>query len=67
MKLAAGPDVRTQTELAMAYRKVDAEDDTLLGSLTEALGTHPMIIRRIEELRKYAKSNQYRRLMGRLN
>ena len=41
VKLAAGPQADTQMELAQAYRQIDAEDDTLLGSLNEVLATHP--------------------------
>lgn len=63
IKLAAGPQANTAVELAQAYRQVDAEDDTLMGSLNEALSTHPMLIRRINEIRRYAATQQYRRLL----
>ncbi len=35
---------------------------SLRGSLGEALSSHPMLIRRINELRRYAASAQYQRL-----
>ena len=60
IKLAAGPRARTSADLERAYRQIDAEDDTFLGSLGEAMGTHPMLIRRIQELRRYATSSKYR-------
>jgi Zn-dependent protease with chaperone function len=63
IKLAAGPQANTAAELAQAYRQVDAEDDTLMGSLNEAISTHPMLIRRINEIRRYAATEQYRRLL----
>jgi Zn-dependent protease with chaperone function len=66
VKLAAGPQADTQMELAQAYRQIDAEDDTLLGSLNEALATHPMLIRRIQQIRKYAGSADYDRLLRRM-
>jgi Zn-dependent protease with chaperone function len=62
IKLVAGPRARTSADLERAYRQIDAEDDTFLGSLGEAMGTHPMLIRRIQELRRYAASSKYRRL-----
>jgi Zn-dependent protease with chaperone function len=64
VKLVAGPHAATPAGLELAYRRIDAEDDTLLGSLNEALGSHPMLIRRITELRRYAASAQYRRLQA---
>ncbi len=67
IKLAAGPKADTRAELEAAYRQIDAEDDNWLGSLGESLGTHPMIIKRIEALRSYARSSQYRRLQERQN
>jgi len=62
IKLVAGPKALTPEGLQLAYRQIDAEDDTFLGSLGEAFGTHPMVIRRIQELRRYAASSEYRRL-----
>lgn len=66
VKLVAGPAGVTPAGLERAYRAIDAEDDTLLGSLNEALGTHPMLIRRINELRRWANSAEYRRLSGQI-
>ena len=67
VKLAAGPGATSQAALEKAYQRIDAEDDTFLGSLNEALATHPMLIRRVQELRQYARSPQYRRLQAQLN
>ncbi|MBN1538265.1 MAG: M48 family metallopeptidase [Anaerolineales bacterium] len=62
IKLVAGQRSLTREGMELAYRKIDAEDDTWMGSLSEALGSHPMIIRRIQHIREYAASNQYRQL-----
>lgn len=62
VKLVAGPAGRTRAGLEMAYRQIDAEDDTWMGSLGEALSSHPMLIRRIAELRRYSASPEYLRL-----
>lgn len=67
IKLVAGPQALTSQGLQLAYRQIDAEDDTFLGNLSEAFGTHPMVIRRIQELRRYAASPEYRRLQERLD
>jgi len=62
VKLASGPETDTPGELLQALRQIEAEDDTALASLGEALSTHPMMGRRIEQLRRYAQSAEYRRL-----
>jgi len=66
IKLVAGPEANTRLGMEMVYRQIDAEDDTFMGSLGEALGTHPMLIRRIQELRRYAASSQYQRLQAQM-
>lgn len=66
IKLVAGPKALTQSGLQQAYQQIDAEDDSPWGSLNEALGTHPMIIRRIQHLRQYAQTDQYHRLQVQL-
>ena len=64
VKLVAGTDARTQADLMRAYQHIQAEDDTVLGDLSEALATHPMTVRRIDELRRYADSAEYHRLQA---
>jgi len=49
--------------MELAYTKIDAEDDIWVGNLNEALGTHPMIISRIKQIRQFATTNQYKRLV----
>jgi len=63
IKLVAGPKGLTQEGMELAYTKIDAEDDTWEGNLNEALGTHPMIISRIKQIRQFATTNQYKRLV----
>jgi Zn-dependent protease with chaperone function len=63
IKLAAGPTGAHDPEgMARAYAKIDAEDDSWEGGLQEAFATHPLLIRRINELRKWAATSQYTRL-----
>lgn len=64
VRLAAGAGARTSADLEQVLRRIDAEDDSPLSTLGEALATHPMMIRRIEQLRRYAATAQYRRLQA---
>jgi Zn-dependent protease with chaperone function len=61
VKLVAGERGGSEHAMELAYRQIDAEDDSLLGSLGETLGSHPLIIKRIQELRRYAASSAYPR------
>ncbi len=67
VKLAAGSNARTRADLEKAVQRIEAEDDHPLSGLGEALRTHPMMVRRIEELQRYAASSQYRRLQARMS
>jgi Zn-dependent protease with chaperone function len=67
IKLVAGTTVHTRADLERALRVIETEDDSLLNNLGETLATHPMIIKRIEHLRRYATSDEYRRLQSRMN
>jgi Zn-dependent protease with chaperone function len=61
VRLALGERGRS-VDLERALRYIQAEDDDPLSSLGEVLSTHPMMGRRIEQLRRYAASAEYRRL-----
>lgn len=52
----------TPQELERALRAVEAEDDSLLNVLAESLSTHPMVVKRIAELRKFAASPEYQKM-----
>jgi Zn-dependent protease with chaperone function len=67
VKLEAGPGRASPQALAHAMERIEAEDDNLMGTLGEALATHPLIINRIEKIQKYAKSGEYARLQPRMN
>jgi Zn-dependent protease with chaperone function len=67
IRLEAGPMARTRADLERALRVIDAEDDHALSHLEEALTTHPMMIKRIQQLRRYAASAEYRRLQDLVN
>lgn len=62
-QLAVG-DINTQAELARALRVIEQQDENMGGSLAELLSTHPLILKRINELRQWAASDEYRRLVS---
>jgi Zn-dependent protease with chaperone function len=64
VKLAAGDRASSLSELKRVIAEIEAEDDHPLAGLSEALSSHPMMVRRIEELRRYARSSEYRRLQA---
>lgn len=62
-----GQGARSSQAVQQALMRLEAEDDDLANVLGEALSTHPMIVRRIHALRRYAASADYRRLQNQLN
>ena len=66
IKLVAG-SVQSQAELQRALQVIEREDDSVLNQLGETLSTHPMIARRIEQIRKYAATTQYAELQAYVN
>lgn len=60
VKLAVG-DVHTPAQMERALQIVEAEDDSPLNILASTLSTHPMIVNRIKELRKFAASAVYKK------
>jgi Zn-dependent protease with chaperone function len=66
VKLAA-PNIRTQAEFEKAFALVDAQDDTFNNRIAELFQSHPMIIRRINQLKEYANSQEYKKLQAAMN
>lgn len=54
----------TKEELQRALKIIEQEDDSIVNVLAETLATHPMIVRRIDQLKRYAASDEYRRLQN---
>jgi Zn-dependent protease with chaperone function len=63
VKLATGGQARTQADVERALKLVEAQGGDMANQLAEALGTHPLMAKRIGELRRYAASSAYRRLV----
>jgi Zn-dependent protease with chaperone function len=62
VRLTTGSASRDPAAMAQALQHLDAEDDDPSNVVLEALATHPLMIRRIVALRRYAASPQYARL-----
>lgn len=61
VELAAG-DIKSQAEFQQALALLEKQDDSFGNVLSESLASHPMIIKRIKELQKFADSSQYLQL-----
>ncbi|MCJ7529597.1 MAG: M48 family metallopeptidase [Anaerolineales bacterium] len=67
VKLVAAKRNLSTSEMERYFKRFDAEDDNLLSDLSELLATHPMTIHRIEQLRRYAASAEYKHLAAQMN
>ncbi|MDR3575575.1 MAG: M48 family metallopeptidase [Anaerolineaceae bacterium] len=63
VKLVAG-NITNPVELQQALQMIERQDDSLGSILSETLSTHPMIIKRIEQIRAYASTGSYQRLQA---
>lgn len=63
VKIATGGRVQSQADVQRALQVVEAQGGGLVNQLGEALATHPLMARRIAELRKFAASAEYRKLV----
>jgi Zn-dependent protease with chaperone function len=66
VKLVA-PEVRSQKDFEKALAAIDAEDDLVSNRFLEVFQSHPMLIRRINKLKDYARTNEYRHLQANMN
>lgn len=53
--------IHTSEEMKAALEILERQDDTLEGMLAESTATHPLVGNRIEKLRSWAASDEYRR------
>ena len=66
IKLVA-QNTRSPQELQQALALIDKEDDSVFRQLANTLSTHPMTIDRIEKLRDWVRSGQYKHWQARAN
>lgn len=60
VELALG-DIRSQQQFQQALALLDRQDDGFGAGISEALQSHPMIMKRINQLQRYASSREYQR------
>ena len=66
VKLVA-PNARSQVDFDKALAMIDAQDDSMSNRLAEVFQTHPMLIRRINKLRDYSRTQEYQYLQAGVN
>ena len=64
VKLEAGPAARTQAGMQHAIQHIETEDDNIMNNLDELLASHPMIAKRIDQLRRFSMTEDYRRMQA---
>jgi Zn-dependent protease with chaperone function len=62
VKLEAGPLARSSTELQATMQHIETDDDDIIHNIEELLASHPMIAKRINEIRDYSNTQAYHRL-----
>ncbi len=67
VKLQAGPGLMTQERMEQVLRAIETEDDEFLNNLAEIFATHPMMVHRIDMLRRYAASAEYQQIRARMD
>lgn len=64
IKLEAGPAARTQAGMQATIQHIATEDDDIMHNLEELIASHPMIAKRIDEIRNFSNTQEYRRLQS---
>jgi Zn-dependent protease with chaperone function len=64
VKLEAGPAAHTQAGLQAAIQHISTEDDDVMHNLEELMVSHPLIAKRIDQIRNYSKTQEYHRIQS---
>ncbi|HSB65531.1 MAG TPA: M48 family metallopeptidase [Anaerolineales bacterium] len=64
VKLEAGASALSQSGMQAAIQHIDREDDDLMNKLEELIASHPMVAKRIEQIRSFTRSNEYRQMQA---
>jgi Zn-dependent protease with chaperone function len=67
IKLEAGPAARTQAGMQAAIQHIESEDDDIVQNLEELLASHPLIAKRVEQVRNFSNTQEYRNLQSLMN
>jgi Zn-dependent protease with chaperone function len=64
VKLEAGPSARTQAGMQAAMQHLESEDDDIMHNLEELMASHPMIAKRVEQIRNFTNTQEYRTMQS---
>jgi Zn-dependent protease with chaperone function len=64
VKLEAGSAALTQTGMQAAIRHIEREDDDLVNNLEELIASHPMVVKRVEQVRRFTSSTEYHQMQA---
>ncbi len=67
VKFEAGPLARTQAGLQAAMQHISTEDNDIMHNLEELMASHPLIARRIDQIRNFASTPEYSRWQSLMN
>ncbi len=67
IKLEAGPAALTHVGMQAAIQHIETEDDDLMNKLAEMLASHPMVAKRVEEIRRFTQTQDYRQMQARMD
>jgi len=59
VKLEVGTAARTQAGMQAAIQHLESEDEDIMHNLEELLASHPMIAKRVEQIRQFTSSQGY--------
>lgn len=64
VKLEAGAVALTQAGMQAAIQHIETEDDDLMNNLAEMLASHPMVAKRVEQVRQFTRTPAYRQMQA---
>lgn len=67
VKLEEGTVALTEAGMQAALLHIETEDDDIMNNLEELIASHPMIAKRIDEIRNYSKTQEYHHLRSRMD
>ncbi len=64
VKLEFGPTATSRAGMQAAIQHIEGEDNDVVENIGELLASHPLIAKRVDQIRHFAGSAEYRRLQG---
>jgi Zn-dependent protease with chaperone function len=67
VKLEAGTAALTQSGMQAAIQHLEREDDDLVNNLEELIASHPMVAKRVEQIRQFSSTPEYRQMQAQMD